>query len=68
MNPNSSTTNAESSGGVGHKHPAVPGSAAVAEIAEIFGSTFHNFVAGTPTDENRLQMVPLMILIPLPGR
>ena len=52
------TTNAESSGGVGHKHPAVPGSEAVAEIAEIFGSTFHNFVVRT-TANMSLQMIPL---------
>ena len=40
------TTNAESSGGVGHKHPAVPGSAAVDAIAAIAGTTFHDFGDG----------------------
>ena len=42
------TTNAESGGGVGHKHPEVAGSDAVAAIAEIFGSTFHTFVIEPP--------------------
>ena len=38
------TTNAESGGGVGHKHPKVPGSEAVAAIEAIAGTSFHEFL------------------------
>ena len=37
------TTNAESSSGVGHKHPEVAGSEAIAAIAAIAGTSFHEF-------------------------